>query len=56
VAVALTFLIVATPATTMWTILGQEFRRLLTKPHLLKAFNWGMAALLLASLVPVLLH
>jgi threonine/homoserine/homoserine lactone efflux protein len=56
VAVALTFLIVATPATTMWTILGQEFRRLLNKQHLLKAFNWGMAALLLASLVPVLLH
>ena len=41
--------------TTAWTVLGQTLRRLLSTPHRLRAFNWSMAALLIASLLPVVL-
>lgn len=44
------------PAITFWTVLGQQMRRFLTSPARLRAFNWTMAALLVASLVPVLWH
>lgn len=39
---------------TTWTTLGTALRRLLTSPARLRAFNWTMAALLVASLVPML--
>lgn len=41
-------------STTSWTVLGQQLRRLLNRPGRLRAFNWTMAALLVASLLPVL--
>ncbi|MEL6464746.1 MAG: LysE family translocator [Pseudomonadota bacterium] len=42
------------PAVSSWTLLGQQMARLLTNPARLAAFNWIMAALLIASLYPVL--
>ena len=39
---------------TSWTMLGQQLRRLLNHPKRLRMFNWAMAALLVASLIPVL--
>ena len=54
-AVAATFGLVNGPAVSTWTILGQQMRRFLTNPARLRAFNWTMAALLMASLYPVLL-
>lgn len=42
-------------STSTWTILGQQLRRLLRNPARLRLFNWVMAGVLVASLVPVLL-
>ena len=42
------------PAVSCWTVLGQQMARILTNPMRLRLFNWAMAALLLASLYPVL--
>lgn len=52
--VALAFGIMSIPAISMWTVLGQQFRRILSSPARLRVFNWSMAALLVASLYPVL--
>ncbi len=52
--VALVFGLVNLPSIAVWTVLGQQMARLLTKPSRLRAFNWTMAALLIASLYPVL--
>lgn len=41
-------------STTSWTALGQQMRRLLNSRGRLRAFNWTMAALLVATLIPVL--
>ncbi|MFP7571867.1 LysE family translocator [Marivita sp. S2033] len=41
-------------STTSWTILGQQLRRILNRPKRLRVFNWTMALLLIASLIPVL--
>ncbi|SNR83945.1 Threonine/homoserine/homoserine lactone efflux protein [Puniceibacterium sediminis] len=43
-------------STTGWTLMGQQVRRLLRIPARLRAFNWAMAGLLIASLVPVLIR
>ena len=53
--VALVFCVVNLPAITMWTVLGQQMARILTNPRRLRIFNWTMAALLIASLYPVLI-
>ncbi len=53
--VALVFGLVNFPSVSIWTVLGQELRRLLKSPASLRAFNWTMAALLVLSLYPVLL-
>lgn len=53
--IAVMFGLVCIPANSIWILLGQEVRRLLRRPRLLRAFNWTMAALLIGSLVPVLL-
>ena len=42
------------PAVSVWTVLGQQMKRILTNPARLRAFNWTMAVLLVASLYPVL--
>lgn len=52
--VALVFATVNLPAITAWTVLGQQLARVLTNPRRLALFNWTMAALLIASLYPVL--
>lgn len=52
--VALVFGTVSLPAITLWTVLGQQMARVLTNPQRLAVFNWTMAALLIASLYPVL--
>ena len=42
-------------STTAWTLAGQQLRRWLSDPVRLRWFNRAMAALLVASLLPVLL-
>lgn len=56
VVVAAMFAAVCIPCVSVWTVLGQQMRRVLTKPARLRAFNWAMAFLLVASLVPVVYH
>ncbi len=48
------FAIVNLPSVSMWTVAGQQMQRFLTNPRRLRAYNWTMAALLVASLYPVL--
>ena len=52
--VALIFGVINLPSVSCWTVLGQSMARLLTNPVRLRVFNWTMAALLIASLYPVL--
>ncbi|KIC51848.1 LysE family translocator [Tateyamaria sp. ANG-S1] len=52
--VALVFGAINLPSVSSWTLLGQQMARILTNPARLTAFNWTMAALLVASLYPVL--
>lgn len=52
--VAAVFGAVNLPSVSVWTAAGQALRRLLSRPAALTAFNWTMAALLVASLWPVL--
>ncbi len=52
--VAAIFGAVNLPTVSSWTVLGQQMRRALTSPARLRAFNWTMAALLVASLAMVL--
>ncbi|MEQ6202029.1 LysE family translocator [Sulfitobacter sp. HNIBRBA2951] len=51
---ALLFAVVNLPSVSIWTIAGQQLQRILTNPRRLRAYNWTMAALLIASLYPVL--
>ena len=51
---ALMFAVVNLPSVSIWTIAGQQLQRILTNPRRLRAYNWTMAALLVASLYPVL--
>ncbi len=44
------------PSVSVWALAGGVLRRWLTSPGRLTAFNWTMAVLLVASLIPVLLH
>ena len=52
--VALIFGAVNLPSVSCWTVMGQQMRLLLTNPIRLRIFNYTMAGLLLASLIPVL--
>ncbi|EAQ03058.1 transporter, LysE family protein [Pseudooceanicola batsensis HTCC2597] len=52
--VAAMFALVCIPCVSVWTVLGQQMRRVLTNPARLRVFNWTMAGLLVASLVPLL--
>lgn len=53
--VAGVYVCVSMISTTGWAILGQQMRRLLKNPRRLQIFNWVMAVLLVATLIPVLL-
>lgn len=46
--------VMAFPSVALWTVLGKETSRFMTKPRRLRMFNWTMAGLLIASLLPVL--
>lgn len=50
------FAVVNLPSITVWAAFGLAVRRFLTSPGVLRAFNWTMAALLIASIAPVFLH
>jgi threonine/homoserine/homoserine lactone efflux protein len=54
VVVAAIFGVVNLPSVSLWTLMGQQMARILTNPARLRLFNWTMAALLIASLYPVL--
>ena len=52
--VTLVFACVNLPSVTLWAAMGEGLRHWLQAPGRLRAFNWTMAALLVASLIPVL--
>jgi threonine/homoserine/homoserine lactone efflux protein len=52
--VAGAFALVNLPSITIWVVLGQSLRHWLQVPSRLRAFNWTMAVLLVASLYPVI--
>ena len=52
--VAVVFVVINLPCVSLWTVLGQQIRRLLTSSRRLVAFNVTMALLLVMSLYPVL--
>ena len=54
VLVAVVFGLVNLPSITLWTVLGLQLARVLTNARRLRVFNRVMAALLMASLIPVL--
>ena len=49
------FLVVNSVSGSLWVLIGQQIRRFLTDPRRLVLFNWTMAALLVATLIPVLI-
>jgi threonine/homoserine/homoserine lactone efflux protein len=51
---ALVLGVVNYPSVSVWTLFGSAVGRALRSPQALRRFNWGMAALLLVSLYPVL--
>ncbi len=53
--VALIFGAINQPTVSLWVLFGKAMRRYLSNPRHLRMFNWTMAALLLATLYPVLL-
>jgi threonine/homoserine/homoserine lactone efflux protein len=53
--VAVVFGLVNIPSISCWVMLGTQLRRLLNVPWKLRAFNFTAAALLLASLYPILM-
>ena len=52
--VALVFGLVNLPTVSLWAAAGQGLRRVLTNDARQRVFNWTMAGLLVASLLPVL--
>ncbi len=52
--VALVFGAVNLPSVSLWTVLGTQLRRILTNRTRLRMFNWICAALLIATLWPIL--
>lgn len=52
--VALVFGLINIPSVTAWAAFGQQMSGWLKAPRALRRFNWTMAALLLASLYPLL--
>lgn len=49
-----TFVLVNLPCCGSWALLGEQMRRWLHRPRALQAFNWGAAALMVASVLPLL--
>jgi threonine/homoserine/homoserine lactone efflux protein len=53
--VMLGFVMVNLPSVSLWAAMGVGLRRVLHHPRALRVFNWTMAGLLVASLVPIVL-
>lgn len=53
--VAGTYVAMGVISTSSWTVMGQQLRHILANERRLRVFNWTMAGLLLASLIPVLM-
>lgn len=51
--VAAVFAATNLPSVSVWAAIGTQVKRLLTRPALLRAFNWTMAILLVLTLWPV---
>ena len=54
--VAVIFGAINLPSVSLWTLIGQQLRSVLTNTRRLTIFNWTMAGLLVLSLAPVLWH
>jgi threonine/homoserine/homoserine lactone efflux protein len=52
--VALVFGLVTAPCIALWVLFGTAMRRVLSDPRFVRPFNLAMAALLIASIIPVL--
>ena len=52
-AVALTYLAIGFPSSGAWVVFGSAMRKALRDPGIARAFNLTMAALLVASIVPI---
>lgn len=50
----LVFVAVNLPCCGSWALLGEQMRRWLHRPRALQAFNWGAAALMVLSVLPLL--
>ncbi|KQW51534.1 MULTISPECIES: LysE family translocator [unclassified Roseateles] len=53
-ALAAVFVLVNLPCCGSWALLGEQMRRWLHRPRALQAFNWGAAALMVVSVLPLL--
>jgi threonine/homoserine/homoserine lactone efflux protein len=53
IAVALTYLAIGIPSSGAWVVFGSAMRKALHDPRVARPFNLTMAALLVASIVPV---
>ncbi|MEH6470354.1 MAG: LysE family translocator [Halopseudomonas sp.] len=51
--ISLVFAAVNIPSVTIWTVAGKQLQVLLNSPSKIRAFNCGMAGLLLASTLPM---
>ena len=56
VLLAAVFAVVNLPSISIWAAFGLAVRRFLSRPSVLRAFNWAMAALLIVSTVPTFWH
>jgi threonine/homoserine/homoserine lactone efflux protein len=54
--VALVFASVNLPSVAVWAAMGEGLRGWLSDPKRLRIFNWTMAGLLVASMIPVFTH
>ncbi|WP_165673970.1 LysE family translocator [Metapseudomonas otitidis] len=52
--IAVLFALINCPSVGLWTVAGSLLRHWLSSPRVLRAFNIGMAVLLVASLYPIL--
>lgn len=53
-AVTAVFVLVNLPCCGSWAVLGEQMRRWLHRPQALRVFNWGAAALMVVSVLPLL--
>ena len=56
VVIAAVFAVINLPSVGLWAACGTLLRNVLKDPRWLRVFNWGMAALLVISLYPLLLE